>query len=190
MIVRYAVMELAFTVRGIQLGCITGPAMFSVGRLDPATRLLIESTQMTPPCKVLDFGCAWGALSLALAKIYPTCVFEGTDINLDAIKLAKINAKRNNISNCTFYESNVYEKVNGNYDVIVCNPPQKAGKEMNKQIITKSIGHLNLNGSLWIVGRHNVGGKTMMGWMQETFGNAESAGKQGVFRVYRSVKIN
>ncbi len=181
-------MELNIFVAGIALRCTTGPAMFSIGRLDPATRLLIESTELPTEASVLDLGCAWGAISLALAKLHPTCTFTGVDVNNDALKLARLNAKHNRITTCSFFESDVYAKITQPYDAIVCNPPQKAGKAVNQKIIRESINHLKPGGSLWIVGRHNVGGKTMMGWMKETFGNAESAGKQGVFRVYKSVK--
>lgn len=181
--------EITFTVQNITLTCKTDKAMFSRDRLDPATRILLESFNAESPKTILDVGCGWGAISLILAKLYPQTKIVGTDVNTDALRLAKTNARTNAISNCTFYESDIYEHVKEQFDAIISNPPQKAGKEINKKIIAESIEHLHEQGTLWIVGRHNMGGKTHMQWMKELYGNVESAGKWGVFRVYKSVKI-
>ena len=50
-----------------------------------------------------------------------------------------------------FIKSFIYENVQGSYDVIVTNPPVRAGKEVVTTILQESIEHLNENGSLWVI---------------------------------------
>ena len=39
------------------------------------------------------------------------------------LKIAKKNAKQNEVNNITFVQSNLFEKIRGTFDIIVSNPP-------------------------------------------------------------------
>lgn len=71
--------------------------------------------------KVLDVCTGSGCIAIAIAKATEAEV-SATDLSAEAISLAKENATLNGV-NITFYCGDFLEKVEGTYDLIVCNPP-------------------------------------------------------------------
>lgn len=71
--------------------------------------------------KVLDMGTGTGIQAI---KAYKSGAEEvvAVDINTEAIKLAKENAKRNDCEVKTVY-SDLFEEVEGKFDLIIFNPP-------------------------------------------------------------------
>lgn len=96
-----------------------------IPRLD--SEILIEKTLelIKPSSKfILDLGCGCGSLTLALAKEKPNCIFFGIDYIHQLILLARKNAKKLNIKNVFFINSNWFTKLNRNkFDIIISNPP-------------------------------------------------------------------
>ena len=70
---------------------------------------------------VLDVGTGSGIQALVASKNAKNVL--GVDINPEAEKLARKNAKNNGIKNIAYRESNLFENVNGKFDLIVFNPP-------------------------------------------------------------------
>jgi len=70
--------------------------------------------------RCLDIGCGSGLLSIIMAKsgANVTC----TDINPNAIKVTEKNVIENNVKVSAFI-SDLFENVNGEFDLIVFNPP-------------------------------------------------------------------
>jgi release factor glutamine methyltransferase len=70
---------------------------------------------------VLEVGCGCGAVTLVLSQ---KCRFvQGVDVNPLAVENAQHNATALSVTNARFLVSDVFEKVEGQFDVIVCNPP-------------------------------------------------------------------
>lgn len=100
----------------------------------PETELLVEevlslSKEFEQP-KILDIGTGSGCIPLSLImennKITAHCV----DISASALETAKKNALFHNIlNNIKFIKSNLFEKVDEKYDIIVSNPPYIPIKE-------------------------------------------------------------
>ena len=82
------------------------------------------------------------------------------DVNRRALKLAEENAKLNKVS-VSFKESNIYECVSDSFDLIITNPPIRAGKKVVLEILTGAINHLNQDGELWFVIRKDQGAKSI-----------------------------
>lgn len=85
------------------------------------SELMVESVRLKGAEKFLEVGCGTGIISLALAKRGSRGV--GVDINERAVENSRHNARKHNITNVEFFKSNVFEKVEGKFDVIICNPP-------------------------------------------------------------------
>ncbi len=98
-----------------------------------------QSMKSPDPLKVLDVGTGSGAIAIALAVLGQDLRVEASDISLGALKVARENSVLNHVSeNMVFIESDLFESINGNYDVIVSNPPyiplgqgEKLQKEVN-----------------------------------------------------------
>ena len=77
---------------------------------------------------VLDIGTGSGAIALALAEKRKEWEITASDVSEKALELAQLNAKRHQIS-LNFILSDVFENMQGQYDIIVSNPPYIAFDE-------------------------------------------------------------
>lgn len=75
-----------------------------------------------PPAQVLDMGTGSGCIGLSLAKAWPKSKVTLADISEDALELARLNADRLKLS-VRFVRSDLFEKIEGEFDLIVANPP-------------------------------------------------------------------
>ena len=91
----------------------------------PDTEILVETALefCKPQSAILDLGTGTGAIILALASELPMTTCSAVDFNDDAVNLARENAAMLNINNVTIEQSNWFENVHGEFDVIVSNPP-------------------------------------------------------------------
>jgi len=77
--------------------------------------------------RVLDLGSGSGAVALAIAKARPASRVLGVDLSSAASALARRNARRLQIANVEFIDSDWFERVPpGEFDLIVANPPYVA----------------------------------------------------------------
>ena len=180
--------RIKINILGAEIELNTATGVFSKEKIDLGTRILIENSKITPDAKVLDLGCGYGVVGITIAKIYPQTQVVMTDVNERATKLTTENAKLNNV-NTEIRTGNEYETVaNEKFDYILLNPPQKAGRDICYLLIEKSIEHLNSSGALYLVARHQRGGRMLEQKMKETFGNVKTIARESGFRVYASVK--
>jgi 16S rRNA (guanine1207-N2)-methyltransferase len=176
------------TVRDVELLLHTSSGMFSPDYLDKASRLLIEEARVKDNDSVLDLGCAYGAVGIAIAKASPSTTVLLTDINERALQYAERNVGKNKTTNAKVRKSDGFKKILENFDVILLNPPLHAGKKICISLIQESFDHLNKGGSLQLVAYHNKGGSELEKVMKELFGNAKTLIKSGGIRVYLSEK--
>ncbi len=73
--------------------------------------------------RILDLCTGSGAIAISLGRYLPNCEIVAVDISKEALKVAKKNAKQNEVNNITCIQSNLFENVVGTFDVIVSNPP-------------------------------------------------------------------
>ncbi|MGM5481466.1 MAG: class I SAM-dependent methyltransferase [Nanobdellota archaeon] len=180
--------ELRFSIRKKSYSMIAASGLFSKKKLDNATRVLIESADLSDDEDVLDLGCGWGPVAVVLKDIYPHISMIASDTNRRAIKYTVHNAKRYGVQ-VKAVKSHLFEHIEKDYfDVILTNPPYVAGRKICFSFIEESYRHLKKNGRLHLVARHSKGGKVLSKKMESVFGNMKDIAKQGGFRVYVSVK--
>ncbi len=178
--------ELNCELRGNKLKLYTGSGVFSIKRIDPGTHLLIENCIIKENWEILDLGCGYGPIGIAIAKAFPSTKVLMTDINERAVKLARNNTELNSITNAKTRKSDLYKGIKETFNTIITNPPQTAGKEVCFQIIQQAKPHLKKGGLLQLVARHNKGGKELEKKMNEIFNNVESIAKKSGYRIYLS----
>jgi len=98
----------------------------------------ILNTQPKTALSVLDIGTGSSAIATTLAVERPMWQVTASDISTDALAVAKRNAEQFN-ADVTFVESDLFSSVEGQYDVIVSNPPYIADSEED-QMDTSVIG--------------------------------------------------
>ena len=174
-------------IDGIEFCFYTSSGTFSKDKIDTGTLLLAENMLIKKNSNVLDIGCGIGVLGIAAGKLFGADIVV-SDINKRAVMLAKKNLELNNVK-AEIFQGNLYEKIKQNdFDVVLSNPPQTAGKEICFRLIEESKKYLKKNGSLQIVARRNKGGKTLSKKMEEVFGNVKVIAKKSGYWVYLSEK--
>ncbi len=179
--------HLPVTVRGRSYSFTVASGLFSKRRLDIATRLLIESADLSACSSALDFGCGWGAVAVVLKDCFPDVDMVATDVNSRAISYTKKNASNNNVS-IAVKRSDLLENIPETFDAILTNPPYVAGRKVCFSFIEQAFDHLNTGGIFYLVARHSKGGKMLSKKMEEVFGDVSDNDRQGGFRVYKAIK--
>ena len=143
--------------------------VFSKSKIDFGSITLIETylKNRKDIQSFLDVGCGYGFLSIVLSKELNVCGM-GVDVNLRALELAEENAKLNQVS-VSFKESNIYENVKENFDLIITNPPIRAGKQVVLDILMSAKNYLNLHGELWVVIRKDQGAKSIIKILSDVY---------------------
>ena len=148
---------------------ISDLGVFSKDKVDYGSKLLIETFLKDNENyeSVLDLGCGYGVIGLTVAK-YKSVSVTLADVNKRALHLTEMNAKRLKLD-VNILESNIYENINDTFDVIITNPPIRAGKSVITEFIMGASKHLNEDGSLYIVMRKDQGAKSMMETMKSIY---------------------
>ena len=169
----------------------SGSGLFSMKDLDFGTKLLIENAKIPEDdAEVLDLGCGYGIIGIAIKKHYPNAKIFMCDINERAIMVSKENCSMNN-ADIKVLKSDIYsnpEFHEKKFDVVLTNPPFSAGKDVCIEFIKQSSDHLNKGGLFQLVAPHNKGGNSLKRIMLDVFNNAGEIAKKSGYRVYISVK--
>lgn len=88
------------------------------------TEVLVESILdvLEPGMEILDMCTGSGCILISLLKMSNGVRGMGADISEGALEIAKKNAEKIGVD-ATFLQSNLFAEVEGQYDVIVSNPP-------------------------------------------------------------------
>lgn len=94
----------------------------------PETELLVSEVlniaKTIESPKILDIGSGTGCIPISLVLENPTIVADSVDISRGAIEMAEKNALLHNIyDKVRFIQSDLFEKIEGKYNIIVSNPP-------------------------------------------------------------------
>lgn len=162
--------------------------VFSKDRVDFGTNVLLQSLPTFTNEKVLDVGCGYGAIGIAIAKVYLNCDVMMCDVNLRAISLTEKNIKLNNVKNAKVIESNTYENINDKYDIIITNPPIRAGKKVVMDICLNAIDHLKEDGKIYIVINKKHGAESLLKNMKERYKNVDILNKKNGYFIIEGRK--
>ena len=177
-------------LRGIPLKLNTDAGVFSKKRVDTGTELLIESLPLTAEFHdILDLGCGYGPIGLTITKLLPEATIFMSDINERAVELAKQNAALNSINNVEIKLGEGLTPFKDRFfDLIVTNPPIRAGKQIVYGFVEESWPVLKKGGWVAAVILTRQGAKSLERKMAEVFGNVTEWEKGSGYRVIASQK--
>lgn len=89
-------------------------------------RALLAAAPAGPVGRIVDIGCGAGAATIELALRYPDAEVIAADVNPRALQLAGVNAALAGAANLRTCLSDVLQEVDGQFDLIVSNPPYMA----------------------------------------------------------------
>jgi 16S rRNA (guanine1207-N2)-methyltransferase len=149
----------------VHLTLATDSGVFSPGRLDPGTRLLMESAP-PPPADgdLLDLGSGYGPLALVLASRAPAARVWAVDVNRRALDLCTRNAADAGLANVRCLAVNE-PGLPASYQLIWSNPPVRIGKDALHDMLTSNLGRLAPGAAAYFVVQRNLGSDSLQRWL-------------------------
>jgi len=169
----------------LHLELATDSGVFSPSRLDPGTRLLLETAPPPPAAgNLLDLGSGYGPLALVLAARSPGAQVWAVDVNTRALELCARNAERAGLRNvhCAAPDD---PAVPARFGLIWSNPPIRIGKAALHALLASWLARLEPDGAAYLVVQRHLGSDSLQRWLQGTGWAAERIAARAGYRVLR-----
>ena len=176
--------RVTLTALGKALTFTTDAGVFSRDGLDRGTEVLLNALPALSG-RVLDLGCGWGAVGVALGARYPELEIVMTDVNSRAAGLARRNLAENGVGGQVLCGDG-FAPVEGLFDAIVTNPPIRAGKAVIYGLFAQARDYLKPGGALYIVIRKQQGAPSALKYLREIYAGAEIIDRGSGFHVIRA----
>ncbi len=162
----------------------TDNGVFSKDYLDYASGLLLKNLEIGDNVQsILDVGCGYGPIGIILNKIYNKKITM-IDVNPRALALAQLNVSKNK-AEAEIYKSDCLTNVSGKFDMIITNPPIRAGKEVIYKIFEQSVERLSSNGELWLIIQYNHGAPSAIKKLKSLYTVVETVYKKKGFYIIK-----
>ena len=151
----------------VYLELATDAGVFSPGRLDPGTRLLLDEAPAPPPTgDLLDLGCGYGPIACVLAKRSPGATVWAVDVNERALELCARNAAAAGLANvrCVTPDD---PSVPAGLAGIWSNPPVRIGKAALHELLSSWLRRLDPGRDAYLVASRNLGADSLHRWLAE-----------------------
>jgi 16S rRNA (guanine1207-N2)-methyltransferase len=181
-------------VWGRRLELVSGSGVYSRGRLDKGTAVLLRETQPPAPGRVLDLGTGYGVIGLAIADAWRragvpaggSSGVTGVEVNRRAVLLANENAAALGLADRYVACDPDAVPASAGLDEIWSNPPIRIGKAGLHDLLLRWFARLRPTGRAVMVVGKNLGGDSLQGWLTDHgFPTTRLASAQG-FRVLES----
>lgn len=178
-----------YTYKGSVIKYNADNGVFSKERVDFGTNVLLNALpDIEDGARVLDVGCGYGVIGIAIAKSNKKINVEMVDVNERAVSLTNENIKLNGCNNAKAYISSLYENVDGEFDYIISNPPIRAGKDIVHGVAIDGYDHLKEGGKIYLVIQKKQGAPSLEKRLEEVFGNVETVDKKNGYFVLMAKK--
>lgn len=179
---------LALEVAGTELAVAALPGVFSAGRLDDGTALLLDTLGDVQKGRVLDMGCGAGVIGAWLKKKQPGLTVEMVDSNALAVLASEWTLRENRLE-AKVRASDGFSAVDGTFDWIISNPPFHDGIATDYRFVEKFIAEaprfLKPGGKLRIVANAHLGYQPAL---ERAFKKCRTVIETTRFRVYEAVR--
>lgn len=168
-------------ILGRSLTFETDAGVFSKQHIDPGSEILCKSLPELHG-RVLDMGCGWGAMTVMALARFPALDVTMADVNERALDLAVRNVQKNGMQ-AKAVLSDGFERVEGEFDAVMTNPPIRAGKAVIYRMFEDAKAHLAEGGRLFLVIRKQQGAPSALKFLKELYAEAETIERDGGYWV-------
>ncbi|GAA1400995.1 class I SAM-dependent methyltransferase [Oerskovia paurometabola] len=188
--------ELTVRLAGREVTVEVASGIFSPGRLDLGTQVLLRSVPALPPvtpgpdgaAHLLDLGCGWGPVALTMALEAPGATVWAVDVNERALDLVRRNAARLGLENVRAVRpENVPEEVR--FAAIWSNPPIRVGKDVLHDMLLHWLPRLEPGAEAYLVVQRNLGADSLMAWLDEHLEDELSVSKLASAKGFRVLEV-
>ena len=154
-----------------------------MAHVDPGTKVLLAKAPPPPPSgNLVDLGCGYGPISIALARQSPGATVWAVDVAPRARQLTEANARRLGATNVRVVapdEAPSHLTVSALYS----NPPLHTGKPHLHSLLHEWLGRLDPAAAAWLVVKRSLGSDSLIRWLSETGFPATKLGSRKGYRV-------
>lgn len=179
---------LTFRLGERRLPLRTETGVFSRDRIDPGTGILLD-TMPDPPATgdLLDLGCGYGPIALALAAAAPEATVWAIDVNELALDLCRQNAEAARLSNVRVCAPGAVPP-EVRFAGIWSNPPIRIGKEPLHELLLEWLGRLGEGAAATLVVQRHLGSDSLQKWLGESGFRTERIASRKGYRVLRCLR--
>ncbi|MDQ6880205.1 MAG: methyltransferase [Candidatus Dormibacteraeota bacterium] len=139
--------------------------VFGSRAIDLGTLTLLKEAPLPPPeGDLLDLGCGYGPIAVALARRSPRAKVWAVDVNERALQLTRVNAATAKTANVTVsLPDGVPPDVR--FTSIYSNPPVRVGKAPLHDLLQRWLPRLAPGASAYLVVQRNLGADSLASWL-------------------------
>lgn len=161
----------------------TDSGMFSPDRLDPGTRILLETVPPPPEHgTLLDVGCGYGPIALTMARRAPGASVVGVDVNERALDLARENAVSAGVDNARFQLPDEVDP-GLRFAALWSNPPIRIGKAALHDLLLAWLPRLTPDGAAHLVVQKHLGSDSLQRWLEQQGFPTSRVASRSAYRV-------
>jgi len=182
----YETAEVTASVWGEPMRLTSATGVFSYGRVDLGTAVLLRATR--PPGygrTLLDLGCGFGILACALGRARPAATVWAVDVNERALALARVNVERLGLADRVMVVRPEDVPATVRFDGIWSNPPIRIGKAALHSLLLDWLPRLADGGEAMLVVSKNLGADSLQRWLGEQGYVCDRVASAKGFRVLR-----
>ena len=170
---------------GLSISLKADRGVFSAAHVDPGTLALLRGAPAPPPAgHLLDLGCGYGPIAVALALRATAATVWAVDVNSRALTLAHENAIAVGLTNVVVARPE--DVPTGlRFDAIYSNPPGRIGKPALRELLLQWLARLASGGTGHLVVHRHLGADTLAAWLEEQGFATERRLAEGGYRLLR-----
>jgi 16S rRNA (guanine1207-N2)-methyltransferase len=176
-------------LQGRSVDVVTSSGVFSGGKLDLGTQVLLRHAGPVPPeGHLLDLGCGWGPITLALAAAAPRANVWAVDVNERARALTATNARDNGFPNVRVRSPGDVDP-DVSFSVIWSNPPIRIGKDALHSLLLAWLPRLAPGGHAELVVQRNLGADSLHTWLEQVLPDGMTVTRSASSKGYRVLVV-